>query len=507
MREIILQHKESFLVGIGALLLMSLVLAIIIILRMYTKKNTSEKKPEEKKEKKKEKISEARRIVCPDGINPNPLSYTVIHDAGHDVYVRSLTIDSLPKRTVFATTFPSLFNFDRVTTSVFIEPLGEGRASHLLDGRIVEIETNMITAEKNADRNQLRKLNAKLRDTESWAQRIETGDNSLYHVYFLFVLMADSLEQLNRRTDAFRNLAKEKRITLSCCYSLQAESYLTGMPLMYRYSASIGPAKTAGLKRHTMDKLSLASIFNHTQDSFFHEHGIIMNIFDLDKEEEWSELNGSYEVLRLQDKIANAKSDMMTLIQGNKEPAEFSLVTHIERIVTDIITEMYEERGIYDNVVESLYESGKGLRNGVITSGKIRKKMPVLTDFYKKALEKNKGNRIAEHRKAYRIILDSLKDRVKELYYCPECIQFYSREEWDGGTRNCSCGAEIKKIVGSKAYYDGQSTVKIKENEHFTNIDISQLPEMERPIARQISLSFLNEQFIKTNATNPQKTE
>lgn len=92
-------------------------------------------------------------------------------------------------------------------------------------------------------------------------------------------------------------------------------------------------------------------------------------------------------------------------------------------IVTDIITEMYEERGIYDNVVESLYESGKGLRNGVITSGKIRKKMPVLTDFYKKALEKNKGNRIAEHRKAYRIILDSLKDRVKELYYCPECIQ------------------------------------------------------------------------------------
>lgn len=352
----------------------------------------------------------------------------------------------------------------------------------------------------------------------------------------------------------------------------------------------------AGLKRHTMDKLSLASIFNHTQDSFFHEHGIIigrnmntgmpvafdvyekkhngynmvfagmtgtgksacmkilasryitkngyrfvcidsqskgnrgeyamltdimcgtnfeiksnagniMNIFDLDKEEEWSELNGSYEVLRLQDKIANAKSDMMTLIQGNKEPAEFSLVTHMERIVTDIITEMYEERGIYDNVVESLYESGKGLRNGVITSGKIRKKMPVLTDFYKKALEKNKGNRIAEHRKAYRIILDSLKDRVKELYYCPECIQFYSREEWEGGTRNCSCGAEIKKIVGSKAYYDGQSTVKIKENEHFTNIDISQLPEMERPIARQISLSFLNEQFIKTNATNPQKTE
>lgn len=99
-------------------------------------------------------------------------------------------------------------------------------------------------------------------------------------------------------------------------------------------------------------------------------------------------MNGSYEVLRLQDKIANAKSDMMTLIQGNKEPAEFSLVTHMERIVTDIITEMYEERGIYDNVVESLYESGKGLRNGVITSGKIRKKCQFLPIFIKKLWKK-----------------------------------------------------------------------------------------------------------------------
>lgn len=596
MRELIVQNKTLFLMGIAGLILFALALTAVFYLLLHKKSSPLEKEIQEKKEKKSEKVAEARKIVCPDGINPNPLSYTVIHDAGHDVYVRCFTIDSLPKRTVFATTFPSLFNFDRVTSSVFIEPIGEGRASHLLDGRIVEIETNIITAEKNADRNQIRKLNAKLRDAESWAQKIETGDNSLYHVYFLFTIMADSLEKLNRRTDAFRNLAKEKRITLSCCYSLQAESYLTGMPLMYRYSASVGPVRATGLKRHTMDKLSIASIFNHTQDSFFHEKGIIigrnmstgmpvafdvyekkhngynmvfagmtgtgksacmkilasryitkngyrfvcidsqakgnrgeysmladimcgtnfeiknntgniMNLFDIDKEEEWSEINGTYEVLRLQDKIANAKSDMMTLIQGNKEPAEFSLVTHIERIVTDIITELYEEKQIYDNVVESLYESGKGLRNGVITSGKIRKKMPVLSDFYKKALLKNKVNMVEEHKKAYRIILDSLKDRVRELYYCPDCLQFFEREAWEKNRGKCSCGGKIVKIKGSKAYYDGQSTIKIKENDHFTNIDISQLPETERPIARQISLSFINEQFIKTNAANPKKTE
>lgn len=596
MREIILQNKLLFLAGFLVLVVLGFGMLILWIVLDRKNKTPLEKEIEEKKVKKKSKISEAKRIVCPDGINPNPLSYTIVHDAGHDVYVRSFTIDTLPKRTVFASTFPALFNFDRVTTSIYVEPIGEGRASHILDGRIVEIETNIITAEKNADRNQVRKLNAKLKDAENWAQKIETGDNSLYHVYFLFVIMADSLDRLNRRTDAFRNLAKEKQITLSCCYSLQAECYLTGMPLMYRYKASVGPIQTTGLKRHTMDKLSIASIFNHTQDSFFHPSGIIigrnmntgmpvafdvyekkhngynlvfagmtgtgksacmkilasryitkngyrfvcidsqakgnrgeysmladimcgtnfeiksntgniMNLFDIDKEEEWSEINGTYEVLRLQDKIASAKSDMMTLIQGNKQQAEFSLFTHIERIVTDIIAELYEEKQIYDNVVDSLYESGKGLKDGVITSGKIRKKMPVLSDFYKKVLQKNKENTIEEHKKAYRIILDSLKDRVKELYYCPKCLRFFTSQDWESGIRNCSCGGTIVKIVGSKSYYDGQSTIKIGEKDYFTNIDISQLPDTERPIARQIALSFLNEQFIKTNAVNPKKME
>ena len=71
----------------------------------------------------------------------------------------------------------------------------------------------------------------------------------------------------------------------------------------------------------------------------------------------------------------------------------------------------------------------------------------------------------------------------------------------------CRCGTGIIRIHGAKAYYDGQSTIQIRENERFTNLDISQLPETERPIARQICLSFLNEQFIKANATNPKKTQ
>ena len=52
--------------------------------------------------------------------------------------------------------------------------------------------------------------------------------------------------------------------------------YCSGMPRIYRYSAAMGPIRSCGLKRHTMDKLSVASIFNHTQDNFFQENGIII---------------------------------------------------------------------------------------------------------------------------------------------------------------------------------------------------------------------------------------
>lgn len=595
MPELIKNNVFVFVMMIFLLLLIAagITLIIVYLMKLKAKKNDIEAKVQEQKIR---KVNAARHIAAPDGINPNPMSYLILNDCGHDVYVRSFTVDTLPKRTVFASTFSSLFNFGRISTSVFIEPLTEGKASHLLDNTIVEIETNMISAEKNYNRNMVRKLNGKLRETETWAQRIETGENRFYHVYFLFTMTANSLEELNYASDSFRNLAKEKQIGISCCYGVQPEAFLSGMPLNYRYEAKLGPVKSAGLKRHTIDKLSVSSIFNHLQTDFNHEDGVILgrnmstwkavrfdcydashngynitfsgmtgtgksatikilasrcisksgyrfvcidsqakgdrgeysmladvmcgvnyqvksgsnniiNPFEIEAEEEWSELNGDYMVLRLQDKITEAKMDMMTMIQGGKEKADFQTATFIERIVTDAISELYEDKSIKDNDVDSLYEIGKGLERGVVTSGRIKKKLPTLSDFYKKILIKNKSNQIEEHVRAYRIILDSLKDRVRELYYCPECLRFYSREEYEQSDGNCNCGTRITVIKGVKNYYDGQSTVAILDNVRFTNLDLSQLPTEERTIGRVIALNFVKQRFIKRNAVNPKKTE
>lgn len=579
-----------FMAGI---VLISVLLAVVIS-RLVKKKKENQTDGGDLLER---KVSAARQIVAPDGVNPNPLSYFILNDAGHDIYIRCFTIDTLPKRTVFASTFPSLFNYGRMRVSVFIEPLPESRAAHMLDTTIVEIETNIISAEKNYNRNMIRKLNGKLRETEGWAERIETGENSLYHVYFLFVLLASTLEELNYESDAFRNLAKEKQITISACYGVQPEAFLSGMPLNRKFQAGIGPVKTAGLKCHTMDKLSVCSIFNHTQTDFIHENGVvlgrnmsswkpvaydcydtshngynvvfcgmtgtgksatmkilasryvskngyrfvaidsqargnrgeysmmadvqcginyqirvdsqvILNPFEIREEEEWSEIDGDYLVLKLKDKVEDAKGNLMIMVQGNKGAADFELTTYLERIITDIVVELYDDCGIIDGQVGSLFD-GNAYEGASFSGGRKRKELPTMTAFYKKLLVHERSNRISEHKKAYRILLDSLKERVRELYFCPACLRFYSGEEY-AKDQVCHCrpeGKQIQKIKGVKSYFDGQSNVVIDRNIKFTNIDLSQLPDEERPVARLIALSFVTEHFIKKNAINPKKTE
>lgn len=589
-----MDENTIWLAGLALLAAALFLMAAVVISLIRKIKKKQKERAMDPHEQLRMKVQAAREIVAPDGVNPNPLSYFVLHDAGHDIYVRCFTIDALPKRTVFASTFPALMNFSRTAVSIFVEPMTEGKAEHMLDTAIMEIETNIITAENDANRNMLRKLNSKLRETESWAHRIETGEISLYHVFFLFTIMAPTLEQLNYETDSFRSLAKEKQVVISACYAVHPEAFFSGLPLNTRFFSGIGPVKVAGLKRHTMDKLSLSSIYNHTQTDFIHEDGVILgrnmntwkpvsfdcydtshngynmvfcgmtgtgksatmkilasryiakngyrflcidsqakgnrgeyamladmqcgvnyqvridsdmvlNPFELHEEEEWSEIEGDYMVLRLKDKIEDAKSNMMILIQGGKERADFELTVHLERIVTDVVSELYEERRIYDGQIESLYEQAQE-GYGMLSSGNVRKELPTLTDFYKKILIRNKQNGIEEHKKAYRIILDSLKDRVREVYYCPECLSFFSRHEYDA-SQACDCKGKIRAIRGVKNYYDGQSTVRINKDARFTNIDISQLPDHERAIARLIALSFATEQFIKRNATNPKKTE
>lgn len=558
-----------------------------------------------------------RELCAPFGVNPNPLEYMVIDDNGTPVYVMCFYVLSLPKKDKFATTFTPLFNFPHVTSSVFINPLTGGKSSKQLDKRIRSLDSERIAAEKDGDRNRYRKIHAKLNDTEVFASDVESGDNRLYEVQFLFTLCSETLDGLRLLTSDFHNLGREKGVELAACYSVHPEAFLSGYPTNRAVTINIGPVNSDVIKKHIFDKSSLSAIFNHTTANFTHKSGIIagrnmttgqpvlfdayapghtgygviicgktgtgksatikmylsrycdfdykirsidfeqrgnqgeysmmcealgginypikvdstnvLNPFEIDKEEEYDEVTGKeYPTLNLIQKVSDAKHLLMTMIKNGKEINDFNDAVAIERIVGDIVSELYGQLGYKHGDVESLYETGLTTVRGKLMSGKVRKKRPTIHMFYERLLQKRKqlmdeatddNSDIKHHLSACITIQDAMQDFVREINYCPKCLHIYTREqlselkvekenEVSVGMRICKCcGSHIKEVRGSKPYFDGQSAMQVDQNATHINIDLSSLLEKERPLAMLVAMSYFQESCIKKNSANPKKVQ
>lgn len=556
-----------------------------------------------------------RQLVAPDGVNPYPLSYTVLNDAGKDLYYRTFTIDKLPKRTKFATTFRGLFDFEGCTSTIYINPLTEEQAASKLDRHIVVLEGEIISAQKDSDTNRVRKINGQLIDAQKWAKRIELGENSFYDVGFLFTIHAESPEELDLRSDTFNGIAAEKMIELSACYGVQPEAFQSTAPYNDIRSGRLGPVKLSTVKWIRMDKLSLSTIFNHTQEDFTHENGVplgenmrtgrpvfydpydkshngyglvaagmtgtgksgtikmltkrlsyfgyryvcidsqtipiqrrgeyspladalggvtyevcsrsnnVLNIFDVDEEVVVQHTsNGKVEVrtLNLLDKITNIAKVIQTMVQGDKVKPEFKVASYINEVIADCINDVFMEKGIVDGDVESLYTVGQSIDGSQLTTGKVRKEMPTLSDFYRRALVRSKTEERESYKEAYALLIANIKPYIKEMYYSKDSLKFFTYDEYmelpqlkddpsmrvyarnDNGR---TVYEPVVAIKGMRNYYDGQSTIRISKNNIFTDIDISSLPDSEKPLARQVALLVIKENFVNKNSENTKKAE
>lgn len=542
-----------------------------------------------------------KELVSPLGVNPNPLDHMVVDDNGVELYTMCFYVDKLPRGSQFASTYASMFNFPGVTSTVFIEPLVDGASQKQLDKRINQLDAESIAAEKDRDRNRYRKVNNKMADAERYAMDVETGDNRLFMVAFLYVLQATTLDKLRRIVSDFHMVAREKTVECCACYSLHPEAFLSGYPTNRVYVGKKGLISETPVKWHYFDKNALVDIFNHTRSGFSHKNGIfaghvintgqpvlydvydsshsgygvifsgktgtgksatikmwatryidfgykirsidfdargtggeysimaegvgginyqlkpdsknILNLFEVDVTDEFDEMTQTeYKVLDLATKKSNLLRLIMTMIKDGREIEQFAQETFIKRIVLDAITECYNDRGIYHGKIESIYEKAKHVVNGALSSGMVKKQLPTITDFYKKILIWEKENTNDFYNEPYRIILDSMKEYVRELYYCPSCIHFYTREEFESLKKDfegsCTdCSTKIAEIHGTKPYFDGQSTVQASLDTPHINFDISQIPEEERSVALLVCMDFMQENFIKKNSADPRKTQ
>lgn len=244
----------------------------------------------------------------------------------------------------------------------------------------------------------------------------------------------------------------------------------------------------------------------------------IMNIFEVSETTKTikDDQNMIHEVrtLDLSDKITMIANVIEMMVQGDSDPFSPEMQTYISAVITDNIARLYKSFGIYNGDPDSLYSQGiveDGF--GGVSAGKSLKKLPTMTDFYKQILLSHRDNADPTLNEAYSLVTKRLKNYVKELYYSEKTCKFFTKKQYQNlPIVEGSKGREyindehireaVIEVHGIRAYYDGQSSVHVNKDCPFTNIDISQLPDSEKVLARQVAMAFMNENFIKKNSEN-----
>ena len=193
----------------------------------------------------------------------------------------------------------------------------------------------------------------------------------------------------------------------------------------------------------------------------------IINIFDIEPEIVKDEITGRERtVLNVENKVEDVTQSLLTMARGATRSTEVNELT--KQIIAEIVAELYEEKGITNNV-ESLYvDSDTGL-------GKVKKDMPTISEWYELVKEKSVRDSNETYDYHYRYLLKVMKQ------YC-------------------------KKFDGQMAYFDGQSTFELMDGNLFINLNLSQLEEkFARPLAQQILLTWVWEKYVKKNSENKEK--
>lgn len=545
------------------------------------------------------KIAE-RQITSPDGVNPGPLSYTVINDGGRDVYVRNFTIVSLPKKIRFADTMSKISDFENAVTSVFINPMTKKESTKQLDNYINVLDGEKIHAEKPEvnDKNRVRKVSRKMRKTEAWADKIDGDEEAFYKVGFLVEVRALTLAELNIACDKLHMEATEAEIMLSGCYGCQIEAFKSNLPFNTVYS-SVG-GFTNPIHWFVFSKKAVAAIYNHKHEKFIHKNGVPIGLglydrypvlwdpYDASHTKGFSAMfcgdtgvgkstlmkllsnrlcnmhkmrfvcidsqsvggageytnptlmkNGSlykinrkskerfnlfdvapetvYDakkkidkvVLKLNEKKEEVLLSFLTMV--GIDEADFIYKSFIKEVLTDAIREVYDDLGIIDGDVDSVYEEGRLMENNEIISGRVKKKMPTISDTLKKLIvywdkETNKEKKTAIH-----ISIAAISTWVEGVYYTKDSIQFISKNDYyklpiikeeNRQYRYKEVNGKKEEVIvyeGNSPYFDGQSTIEFDPDCPFTTFDISDLPESEQKMARTLLVPYIETNFIKKN--------
>lgn len=607
--ELVSEYRLLFLASflfILFILFVVLMLQLVKKLKEYMEDKKNELTKEEAMQLDFERIANEekggviRRIIAPDTINPGPDDHILIYDGTKKVYARSLTISRMSKRVNFAETFQPLYDFPNCTSTTFIEPIDETTMGHKLDKHLIILEAEFITA--SGDSNRRRKLQSMYSETNNWAAEVETGRNKFFRVGYVFTLYADSLEDLTKQSDAFRNCARGKGLDVTACVCVQSEAYLANAPQNRYVTGNSNVNANDGIFYHYMDKYSVATMFNYTSSTFSHRDGIpigrhmithgpviynpcapnyngfthcvagktgtgksacmkmlsyrfsifrtryasldvqprmgtgdgeyagicellgglnfelksdsqnCLNIFEVMATKKFIKTNigEGYEQddLDLRSAIAQSTNLIKIMISENGDANSLRDNVLIDSVIRSAIENIFAIRGIIDGDPSTLYDMSEV--EGTLI--KKEKDLPTISDFYAELIKAQLTEDDADKRSARKIVILAMEKYVKDLFYVEETATFFTAEEYDmlpvdeKGQKTYrdpdGHGYAVKRVHGTRSYFDGQSTLRYSPDIPWVNIDCSQLDEASKQVAMSVGMNYINERIIKGNSDN-----
>lgn len=480
-------------------------------------------------------------LVCKN-VNALPDDHIQIIN-GRKIYSRVLYVSEMPRRTSFAVTFEPIFKFGNSNVSVFVKPLKEGKIIKELNDTIVDLDAERMMAEEHGKINRARRLTKLLGEAESLSDSVDSGENLLFDVAILVTLYADSYEELNKLTDMLRKQARERSVILSAAYAGQKEGFLANLPFNNN---------TVGYY-HLMDMYSLSTLFHYTKGKFGHSSGAIIgrnmdtgdlvafNLFD-------RSMNG-YNIVISGMTRAGKSTFLKILFMRSSEPNGieiYSVDTEGEygdtaRTINGVNIEINNDHVInpFDVDIEYNYDKATGQEMPYLNM--IQKINDVTYNILTMARGGEPDNPLIND-----ITMNIIKDTVKDIYNAwgykhndldsayvvkdgvkvlktpPTLGEWYDHLCSEGVAAKYSTSTFklyydtlvllmkdfVRHCNGTRLYFDGQSSIKVKPGVSFTNFDIHKLHEKnERPMVLSILMDWLWEKVIKKNSENPLKAK
>ena len=485
-----------------------------------------------------------KELIAPSGIDASNIDHLEIA-SNVKRYARSFFVSALPRMCTFPEIFRDMYMFGDINTSVYINPIAESRSQNELNRTINEIETERIVAADRGNINRESNLAQKRFEAEELRDQIAAGYNKLYEASVISTLFAYSLEDLDRFTKMLSSEMSKSLVGIKSAWGMQEEAFKSNLPFVDNKIK----------KTHTFDRRSMATVFPFTTSEVGHSTGIplgfnkqtgvpilfdnfhssltnynmvifaksgagksvtmktlisrsavlmgiqslaldaegeysivaeslgginvvispnsktVINVFDIETETVKDEITGRDKtVLNVENKVEDVTQAILTMSRGSTRSTEVNEVT--KQIIAENVAQEYAAYGITSDPA-SLYESGTNYNGEIL--GRAKKKMPTIGSWYKRLQRNAENNTNPDYRQHYSYLLKVMKQYIREY-------------------------------DGQMAYFDGQSTFDLLDGTLFINLDISQLEErFARPLAQQILLSWIWENYVKKNSEDRRK--